>query len=104
MNIKDKKDIVLHLLQTNPDLRDSDNKLLAEVWRPAICARGHDIEEKSAKTLLLWIYNGRLSKPESITRARRKTQELYPQLRGKVYQERHMKEVDVIEELIDFHN
>ena len=102
MKILDKKDIVIKLLESNTALRDSDSRLLAECWRIEAEQRGHDLNEKSAMTFLSWIYNGSLSKPESITRARRKAQELYPNLRGKVYQERHMKEIDVIEDLIQF--
>jgi hypothetical protein len=102
MNILDKKDIVIKLLESNPALRDSDSRLLAECWRIEAEQRGHNLEDKTAMTLLSWIYNNKLSKPESITRARRKAQELYPQLRGKVYQERHLKEINVIEDINNF--
>ena len=100
--IRRTKDTVIMLLENNASLRDSDDKLLAEVWKMEIEARGHKLEDKSAMALMSWIYNGKLSKPESIRRCRQKAQEVYPHLRGRVYMERHLKEVDVIEDLNNF--
>lgn len=87
-NIKPK---VEALLKEVPDLRDDDNRLVANVWWSEI----EDRENKSAKDLLSDFANGKLTSPESITRMRRKLQESNELYRGEKYAERHKEEVVV---------
>lgn len=72
-------DKVKEILESNPETRDSDNKLIWEVWRYLDLTNGDMIDK--------WDFM-KAPASESITRARRKIQELHPHLRAtKVVQE-----------------
>lgn len=66
-------DTVLELLINHPELRDSDKKLIWRVW---------EIEAGKRLALISLEYYMGLTTPESITRCRRKIQELRPALQG----------------------
>jgi len=53
----------------------------------------------TAWNLLKLVVDGHLSSTESITRARRKCQELYPELRGVNYNKRQANQSDVKKQL-----
>lgn len=80
------KDKVQDLLTRFPHLRDSDEKLCANIWHSQIPAG------ISAKDYLQLYADGKLPSSESITRCRRKIQEDNPDLRGKFYRERQEKQ------------
>jgi len=86
--------IVKNLLTNYKHLRDNDNKLLANIWY----FKAKRIEE-GGMDLLYMIANGELPSSESIRRCRQKLQELYPELRGELWNKRHQMQDQIKEEL-----
>jgi len=85
-NLKKHKDVVSAWLQKHPQTRDSDLKLIANVWADKI---GWDnLDTMSARELLKLMVNGVLPSSETIRRTRQKLQEENQDLRGKSYRER----------------
>jgi len=84
-------DRVKKLLQNYPQTRDSDDKLVAIIW-------GEDtvLEQKN---ILILLADEKLLSYDSISRARRKVQELCPELRGKRYYQRQGLQVEVKKDL-----
>tara|TARA_R110002167_G_scaffold48013_2_gene141912 strand:- start:1140 stop:1448 length:309 start_codon:yes stop_codon:yes gene_type:complete len=76
-------DLVKFILERSPEARDNDNILLWIVWKKEYPIIDNDIEE--FKKLFI---SKQLPSMESITRARRKLQEVYPELRGLKYDKR----------------
>jgi len=70
------------LLRNREALRDSDNKLLANVWLRECKDLGLDLHEDSIYSFLKALGEGKFTTPESVTRCRRKLQEKHPELRG----------------------
>jgi hypothetical protein len=79
--------------------RDNDNKLIAITWHRLLEESGIDTKTITGWTFLTHLSKGDLPAPESITRCRRKLQELYPKLRGTTWEKRHKKQVAVKKEL-----
>jgi len=81
--IKDIKALITDLLTNYEHLRDSDTKLLANVWYK-------QLNDKSitAKEFLQIISNGGLVNTESVRRCRQLIQEKNPKLRGEKYKAR----------------
>lgn len=96
MNLKKTKERVRRLLENLPDLRDNDNALVANIWWNDYKKIPNNGEVLGFLTLMS---KGRLSNFESIRRCRQKLQELYPELRGDKYHERH-KEAEVVREYL----
>lgn len=78
---------VRYILHEVPEARDSDFLLISEIWH-----RDIERQDLNYKEVLKLMIDGKLAKPESITRARRKLQEYYPKLRGKNWLKRHKHE------------
>mgnify|MGYP003141194724 CR=1 FL=1 len=85
------KNIVERQLRNKPELRDSDNKLVAI-----------PVESMSAIDLLIAIGNGELVGWSSITRVRRKIQQMNSDLRGKKYEKRQESTKTYIKEIKEF--
>lgn len=85
------KEVVFDLLERFSHLRDSDEKLVANIWHNRIKHLGGI----DAHFFLQMYADGRLPSSESITRCRRKIQEENPDLRGKLYAERQAKQEDI---------
>ena len=83
------------LLQRYPHLRDSDEKLMANIWYRRI----PNIAKQSALNVLGMLSNKKLPSYESISRCRRKLQEEIPSLRGEMYNLRHKRTEEVKEEI-----
>ena len=81
---------VVNLLTKHPSLRDSDERLIANIWHSHI----KNVEDVDAVTLLTRFAKGKLPSYESISRCRRKIQQEKPELRGKVYNMRKGKKQD----------
>ena len=79
------KDTVRECLTSKPKTRDSDNALLAHV----IIAMEKRPGELTAMQLLENLVSGKYGQIESMTRARRKWQEKFEDLRGEKWKERH---------------
>lgn len=82
-------DKVINLLTKYPSLRDSDERLIANIWFNHI----KEIEEIDAVALLTKFSKGKLPSYESISRCRRKIQEEKPELRGLKWERRHSKKL-----------
>lgn len=83
--IKNVKEKVDYLLTNYPHTRDSDEKLIANIWNietPGIIDKD---------TFLKVLSEGRLSSPKSIITVRQNLQQYNPQLRGKKWLERQQK-------------
>lgn len=83
------------LLETYPKLRDNDVRLVASYYYNNIS----NINQISAIDFLQIMVNGNLPSPDTITRARRKLQEKYPELRGVNYVDRQKLEKQVRENI-----
>ena len=86
--MKNMLDKVINLLTKYPSLRDSDERLAANIWYNNI----KNVDEIDAITLLSRFAEGKLPSYESISRCRRKIQEEKPDLRGKKWAKRHSKQ------------
>jgi hypothetical protein len=96
--IKELTDKVKLLLQAHPHLRDSDKRLVANIWVFDVTSNhGKGIESITSLELLNDLAEGLLTNYDSISRARRKVQELYPELRGTKYGDRKQEEKDTRE-------
>jgi hypothetical protein len=83
--IKTKLAAVRDILTSLPETRDNDRELIVAYWRaeqPLV------INFSNAETLLRRFVAGELSLPDDITRARRKVQQLCPELRGSTWKQR----------------
>ena len=87
------KEKVKNLLEKYPHLRDSDEKLTANVW----FAESQGVDDKF-KFLELYAA-GRLTNAESIRRCRQKIQEEYVHLRGTLYCKRQLNQDKIKEQL-----
>lgn len=91
--IKTTRQKVKLLLQENSKLRDSDQKLIAVFWNLEYKDMDQDY------TVLTYLYHGKLTTPEAITRARRLVQSMNPELRGENYKGRMDEEKEVRKEI-----
>ena len=89
--MKNMLDKVINLLTKHPSLRDSDTRLAANIWYNHI----KNVNEIDAITLLSRFAEGKLPSYESISRCRRKIQEEKPELRGKKWEKRHIRQKTV---------
>lgn len=96
--LKNTKNAVEKQLKLNPKFRDSDSKLVATIWWLEIIEK-MSISKMSAIDLLKVIGNKKVTSWSSITRVRRKLQEINPELRGEKYQKRQDSTKKYVEEL-----
>ena len=87
-------DRVINLLTKYPPLRDSDERLAATIWNGQV-----NTYELTAKELLLQFAQGKLYSYESISRCRRKVQEIKSELRGLKWEKRHKRQKKVKDEV-----
>jgi len=103
MKITEYRDLVIEVLASVEDARDSDEVLLAVVWGRYMKDLGYDLESVSATGVFSLLSTGEFPKAEGITRCRRKVQEQYPELRGALWDLRHSYAENVSEEMKRFH-
>lgn len=92
------KSSVKKLLTTRPELRDDDNRLIANIYLEeagGIVA----LQKMTALEFLGQFSKGTFSNTESIRRVRQKLQEDYPELRGNKYENRKKLGDDVSTEI-----
>ena len=82
------KDRVKALLVKHPHLRDSDNKLIATIWKIDLFDKTINPKGMTAYDFLRLYSEGRLTNAETIRRVRQKIQEENPDLRGTVNEAR----------------
>lgn len=80
------KDQVKQLLHYYPELRDDDDRLIANIWHRQL----KKMKMQSSQCLTA-VAKGLLTTPESIVRCRRKLQEELPELRGRKWEERQQR-------------
>lgn len=80
------KSTVKHLLETEPSLRDSDERLVANMWYYGV---GKEIF--TLADFLDAYSKGKITTADTITRARRHLQQLHPELRGTTWEVRQKK-------------
>ena len=96
MDIVSQEKKVKVLLEKNPRLRDNDMRLLSYIWeREAQNA----MLSPSMQNYIALFGEGKLTKAESITRARRRVQEFNVHLRGNNYKGRQEEQEHVKEQL-----
>jgi len=93
------KDRVKALLEKHPHLRDSDNKLIATVWKFDLLNLNWDVKNMSANTFLMLYSESKLTNAETIRRVRQKLQEENPDLRGTVNEARQKEGETVRKEI-----
>ena len=79
-------------------MRDSDSKLVATIWWLEIIDKMSS-SKMSAIDLLKVIGHKKVTSWSSITRVRRKLQEMNPELRGKKYQKRQESTKKYVEKI-----
>ena len=89
------KSVVEYILKSNPSSRDNDYLLTLSVWRAL------EIEPltETGFTTLHGMITGRIPALETISRWRRRLQQLNPDLRGVQYEKRHAHITERLEEL-----
>ncbi len=89
------KDRVKALLVKSPHLRDSDNKLIANIWNQDLINKGFHPANITAFTFLAFYSQEELTNAETIRRVRQKLQEENPDLRGTVNEARQKEGEEV---------
>jgi hypothetical protein len=82
------KGIVIKFLKETPVLRDDDRALVCKVWEYQLKLLGKNIFSLKANDFFQVYTTDLLTSSDSITRARRKVQETFPELRGLNYEKR----------------
>jgi len=89
------KDRVKALLEKHPHLRDSDNKLIATIWKFDLLKIGIRPRLANAEYFLELYSKEKLTNAETIRRVRQKIQEENPDLRGTVNEARQKEGEEV---------
>jgi hypothetical protein len=89
------KDRVKALLVRYPHLRNSDNKLIATIWKFDLISTKMHPDNMSGTDLLLYYADEKLTNAETIRRVRQKIQEENPDLRGTVNEARQKEGEEV---------
>jgi len=87
------KEKVKILLEENPHLRDSDERLIANIW----FNESNGVDNKYQ--FLLLYAQGKITNAESIRRCRQKIQEECEHLRGTLYCKRQLNQDKIKQEL-----
>ncbi len=90
---------VKHLLAETPRYRDNDKLLVARIWWEEMQSKGINPETATARQLMDLMVDNRLTKYDSILRARRKVQEHFPNLRGIIRTHRLQKQNKIKENI-----
>jgi len=93
------KDRVKALLVKHPHLRDSDNKLIATIWKYDLLKIGIDSKTEPIYMFLIYYSEKELTNAETIRRVRQKLQEENPDLRGTVNEARQKEGEEVRKEI-----
>lgn len=93
--VKTLQERVEKLLISHPHLRDSDEKLIANIWTQDVKTKQKStIDSMSAKEVLTLFANKSLTSSETIRRTRQKVQEKNEDTRGSIWKIRHKEEID----------
>ena len=89
-------DNIEKMLTKYPSLRDDDEKLMANMWSLHL----GNLEYLNGKDILHMLANHKLPSYESISRCRRKIQEINPNLRGEKWHKRHKRSQKIRKEIV----
>ena len=90
-------DEVEKMLLMYPSLRDNDERLMANIWYKFI--GDNTLTYTSGFNVLSMLSKGKLPSYESVSRCRRKIQELKPKLRGEKWTERQKRAKKIKKEI-----
>ena len=90
------KNEVEKFLTKYPLLRDDDERLMANIWSSHI----GNLEDIDGKEILHMLANHKLPSYESISRCRRKIQEIKPELRGEKWAKRQTRAKKIRKEIV----
>lgn len=100
------KQRVTAILLRYPETKDNDRELIVRYWKQQITDEQEDAREKlqsspyySFDGFLSAFAQGKFESPDTLTRARRKLQLMYPNLRGAKYDERQKYQAKVKQDL-----
>ena len=101
VNLINMIEMVKHVLESNQEARDNDVLLQKVIHYNEYRKKGmeYNLQQRSWVEYLDDITEGTISRPETIRRARRKCQELYPTTRGRKYESRKAKQSEVRDSL-----
>ena len=93
--------IVKYVLEQNQEARDNDIMLQKVIHYNEYKRKGmeYNLKQRTWLEHLEDIAEGTISRPETIRRARRKCQQLYPTTRGKKYESRKARQSEVKDSL-----
>ena len=94
---KNIQNVVEKALINYEDCKDSDNFLVARIWYDTL----QEPLRSQCLPLLKLIAKGKLPSFESVSRCRRKLQEIHPDLRGSKYEKRHLRAEEVKQSLVE---
>ena len=94
------KDIVREVLESDKDSRDDDIRLYVLLMKKKFRINNENLHELSAYDFLKLMQTHKLPQIDTIARYRRELQRLCPELRGKKYFEKQMKESEVIKDML----
>ena len=92
-------DGVEKFLTKYPLLRDNDDRLMANIWADYIGRQENMDGPETWKDIIHLLAKGKLPSYESISRCRRKIQQLNPELRGKKWTERQRRAKKIRKEI-----
>jgi len=90
---KNIQDQVKNILEKAPHCRNDDKKLTANIWINEL--RQNGVSQEEAMRICKLYLDLKLTPSDTITRARRKLQEIDPNLRGHSYHARKQKEKEI---------
>jgi hypothetical protein len=88
MDISNISNLVKYLLKNELETRDNDQLLVIRAWKLQLQEQDLNPDTMALDRFFKVYLSGKLSNHESITRCRRKLQEIEPELRGYLYNQR----------------
>ena len=92
---------VKYLLQREPETRDNDNILIAQMWYQDLTEQNFAVVNVTAFGMLDLLSKGKLTNTESIRRCRQMLQKEFKELRGNNYNKRHKEKENVLKDLFE---
>ena len=96
---KNTKQLVIDLLSQYPTFRDSDDQLMAWIWKLEMEEMGYPTTNTPTQNFLKMFAFNKFTNSETIRRMRQKVQEENKELRGQKYNKRQANQDKVKKEL-----